>query len=369
MADDRITKLAKVLTRYSLRVKRDDWVVVRGAALADELMRALMAEILDAGGNPTLDVSIPGASSLLLSRGSDRQIGFISPSEDAFYKKADKSVTILGGWNSRELAGIDPKRSGVQRKARSRLLRTMLGRMANGSHHWVGTLFPTPSGAQDADMSLADYEDFVYRAGKLYAKDPVAEWKKLSAVQARIVRFLNRIKEIRIVGKDTDLTLSTAGRKWINCDGRVNFPDGEVFTGPVENSAEGRIRYTFPATYEGREVEDVCLTFRKGRVVEMSAAKGADLLRRMLDVDPGARRLGELAFGTNYGITKFTKNTLFDEKIGGTMHLAIGASLPETGGKNRSAVHWDMVCDTRKGFTVFGDGKAIHRNGKFLFRS
>ena len=367
MADIRIEKLAKVLTHYSLRVKKGDWVHLMGPYLAEDLMRALMKEILAAGGNPTLGVEISGMKQLLLAHGNAEQIAFSSPREEVFFKKADKSISIMGGWNSRELAGIDPRKSALHRKSRGKLIQTLMRRMGDGSHHWVGTLSPTASGAQDADMSIADYEDFVYAAGKLDKRDPVAEWKKLSKVQAKIVKSLSRIKKIRIVGKDTDLSLEVGGRKWVNCDGQVNFPDGEIYTGPVENSAEGKIRYTFPAVYDGYEVEDVRLTFRKGRVVDIQAGKGLELLERTLAVDAGARRLGELAFGTNYEIKQFTKNTLFDEKIGGTMHLAVGNSIPESLGKNKSAIHWDMVCDTRKGFVIYGDGKPIHRNGKFLF--
>jgi aminopeptidase len=176
---------------------------------------------------------------------------------------------------------------------------------------------------------------------------------------------VGKLKTIRIVGLDTDLSFNVAGRKWINCDGHENFPDGEIFTGPIENSAEGKIRYTFPAVYGGKEVQDVRLTFKKGKVVEARAEKGEKFLHAMLDSDAGARYVGELAFGMNYGIRNFTKNTLFDEKIGGTLHIAVGASLPESGGKNKSSLHWDMVCDTRKGFVVYGDGKPVMKDGKW----
>jgi len=190
----------------------------------------------------------------------------------------------------------------------------------------------------------------------------------VSERQALLAKFLGKLKKIRIAGPDTDITFGVAGRTWVSCDGKVNFPDGEIFTGPVETATEGHIRYTFPAIYGGREVVDVRLEFKKGAVVTASATKGEDLLRAMLKTDPGAKRVGELSFGTNYSITGFTRNTLFDEKIGGTMHVAIGQALPESRGKNRSAVHWDMVCDTRKGFTVYGDGRPIQRNGQFLMK-
>ncbi|HDR00394.1 MAG TPA: aminopeptidase [candidate division WOR-3 bacterium] len=307
-----------------------------------------------------------GAAGIALRHASEAQLRFISPATRLEFERADCLLSFWGGWNTREMSGVNPKRMALVQVSRKPLFDTMLKRIASGSLRWCGTQYPTHAAAQDAEMSLEDYEDFVFRAGLLHKKDPVAEWHKVSARQARTAKFLGTLKTIRIEGPDTDITFNVAGRKWINCDGHENFPDGEIFTGPVENSAEGRIRYSFPAVHAGREVTGIRLTFRKGLVVEAKADKNEAYLHAMLDTDKGARRVGELAFGTNYGITRFTRNTLFDEKIGGTMHIAVGASLPESGGRNKSALHWDMVCDTRKGFTVYGDGRPIHRNGRFL---
>jgi aminopeptidase len=364
--DPRIDKLASILVRYSLLVKKGEWIVVRGPYLAEDLLRAVFREVLAAGGHPTLNVEIPGQKQILLSHASENQIKFLSPVDNLEHQRADKLLYIWASWNSKELTEIDRQKMVILKSSRSKLMNTVLNRMTKGGFGWCATLFPTQSAAQDAEMGLDDFEDFVFSAGKLNARDPVEEWRKMSARQANLVKILGRLETVRIVGEGTDLTLGVAGRTWVNCDGRINFPDGEVFTGPVENSAEGQIRYSFPAVFDGREVENVRLTFKRGKVVDASAGKGEDLLHAMLDTDPGARRIGELAFGTNYSIKRFTKNTLFDEKIGGTMHIAIGASLPFSGGRNKSALHWDMVCDTRKGFTVYGDGKPIHRNGKFL---
>ncbi len=216
-------------------------------------------------------------------------------------------------------------------------------------------------------MSLAEYEDFVFRAGLLHKPDPVAEWKKIGRAQQRLCDFLDKARQIRFkTPRGTDIRLGIKGRRWINCDGHENFPDGEVFTGPIEDATEGVVAFSFPAVHGGREVTDVRLVFKAGKVVDASAAKGEDFLVKMLDSDPGARVLGELAFGCNYSIRGYTKNTLFDEKIGGTFHLAVGAAYPESGGKNKSGVHWDMVCDLRKGGVVEVDGKVISRSGKFL---
>ena len=364
MADSRVEKLAKVLVQHSLHIKKGDWVRVEGAAVAEDLIRAAYVEILKAGGNPMARVSLPGFGYEFYKHASKEQLTFIPPTADLETDRLDASLSIWGGWNSKELTGVDPKKLATSQASRRKMFDRYLKRIGSGSLKWCGTLFPNNSSAQDAEMSLSEYEDFVYRAGRLDEKDPVAEWKKVSSEQAKYVRFLNTLKTIRIAGPDTDLSFNVAGRKWINCDGHENFPDGEVFTGPVENSAEGHIRYTFPAIHGGREVENVRLAFKQGKVVEAKADKGEEYLNAMLDSDPGARFVGELAFGTNYSIKRFTKNTLFDEKIGGTMHIAVGASLPESGGRNKSSLHWDMVCDTRKGFTVYGNGKPIMKDGK-----
>jgi aminopeptidase len=363
--DPRTTQLAKVLVHYSLAVKKDDWVLISGAYLAEDLIRAATVEVLAAGGHPSLNVSIPDFGSLFMRNASEEQLAFVSPGDLLLYRKADKYLFIMGGWNSRAMTAVDPARTMIANRARRQLFETLMKREAAGAARWVGTQFPTQSSAQDAEMSLPEYQDFVYGAGMVHKKDPVAEWRKLSERQAGICRFLGKLETLRIVGADTDIRFNVAGRTWINCDGHVNFPDGEVFTGPVEDSVEGHIRFTFPAVFSSRAVENVRLTFKHGKVVDAAADKGEEFLLKTLETDAGARRVGELAFGTNAGIQRFTRNTLFDEKIGGTMHMALGASLPESGGKNRSAIHWDMVCDTRRGFTVYGDGKVIQKNGRF----
>ncbi len=366
MPDPRVQKLARVLVHYSLGVKEGEWVRVNGSYLAEELILAAHDEILAAGAHPSVNTGLPEMQYRMLRNASDDQLKFLDPAEKLIFEKADKHLFVMGGWNTKELTRIDPVRMVLVQNARRPLMKTLMKRTASGEASWCGTAFPTQSAAQDAEMSLPEYRDFVFSAGLVDSRDPVAEWKKLSARQAKIAAALGRISNVRIVGDETDLTLSVKGRTWVNCDGRLNFPDGEVFTSPVENSAEGTIRYAFPAVYRGREVTNVRLVFRKGRAVEARADKGEDFLNAMLDSDAGARRIGELAFGTNPAITTFTRSILFDEKIGGTVHIALGDSLPGTGGKNRSSLHWDMICDTRRGFVIYGDGKPIHRNGRFL---
>lgn len=366
MTDPRIAQLAKVLIHYSLEVKPGDWMQITGTYLSEELMRAAYIEALKVGAHPIVDVSLPGLNRLMYEHASPEQLAWIAPSAILKSKKMDKYLFILGGWNSKEMTSVPPEKVAIVQKAQRPLFQRMMKRTAAGEVRWVGTQYPTDSAAQDAEMSSAEYAEFVLTAGKLDKRDPIAEWRKVSVRQQKLVKALKRIKVIRIVGRGTDISFRVAGRTWVNCDGKVNFPDGEIFTGPIEDSAEGQISFAFPAFYAGREVEDVRLTFKGGKVVDAQAGKGAAFLYAMLDSDPGARRVGELAFGTNYAIKRFTKNTLFDEKIGGTVHVALGASIPESGGRNKSGIHWDMVCDTRKGFTIYGDDRPIHKNGKFL---
>jgi aminopeptidase len=281
-------------------------------------------------------------------------------------EKIDAMLTVLGTHTTRNLSNVDPERIAIQKRAGLPLMQRLLERISKHELRWCGTQFPTQASAQDADMSLSEYEEFLFAACATDKDDPVAYWGKMHKQQEKIIKFLSSCKSLRVKNADTDIEFSVKGRKWINCAGRENFPDGEVFTAPVENSVNGHIRFTYPAVYQNREVEDVHLTFENGQVVKVEAGKGIDFLKKMIETDDGASFVGEFAFGTNKGITQFTKNTLFDEKIGGTVHLALGASLPESGGKNLSALHWDMVCDMRDSGEVSADGEIFYRNGEFL---
>jgi aminopeptidase len=251
-------------------------------------------------------------------------------------------------------------------RARSDLMKTMMKRDAAGEYRWVIAPYPTPSMAQDAEMSLSDYEDFVYRACMPDLNDPVGYWNKVSNEQECIVNWLKGKEKVHVTGKETDLHLSIAGRKFISCAGERNVPDGEVFTGPVENSANGHVYFSYPAIEAGHEVTGVRLWFKEGKVVKATAEKNEEYLLKTLDTDAGARFLGEFAIGTNEGIQKFTREILFDEKIGGSFHMALGAGYPETGSTNESAIHWDMVCDLRNGGEIRVDSQLLYRSGKFV---
>ncbi|HEX8913847.1 MAG TPA: aminopeptidase [Humisphaera sp.] len=372
MRDPRLEKLADVIVNYSAGVKPGQLVRITGGPIAGPLVTELFRKVVAAGGHPMVRMDVEEHAEILLKHGSDDQLQYVNPVSQYEVEKIDVSIGIWADENTKALTNVDPKRMGLRQAARKPIFGVFMKRAADGSLHWCGTQFPTQASAQDAEMSLAEYEDFVFNAGLLDRPDPVAAWRQVSERQQRLTDLLNDRStngrgDYRVVAANgTDLRMSVAGRKWINCDGHENFPDGEVFTGPVLDSVNGVVQFSFPAVHHGREVENARLTFRDGKVVDATATKGQDFLISMLDMDPGARFLGECAIGTNYSITRYTKNTLFDEKIGGTVHFAVGAGYPETGNTNVSGLHWDMVVDLRQGGHIEIDGERISENGRFL---
>lgn len=366
MSDPRVAKLARLLVRYSVPLKAGDLFRIVANAVAAPLVREVYRETLLAGAHPLLRLSLDGLDRLLYKYGSEEQLRHISGLARQEIEDIDATLFIMGSENTKNLSGADPAKVALRRQANHELSARFYARAAADEVQWGVTLFPTPAAAQDAEMALEDFEDFVYGACKLHHDDPIAAWQSVRDEQQRIANLLGSKRVFRLVGPDTDLTYNTAGRSWINAAGEKNLPDGEIFTSPDETSTAGTVRFSFPAVYMGREVQDVRLVFEGGRVVQASASKGEDLLHALLDMDEGARRLGEAAFGTNYDIQRFSRNTLFDEKIGGTIHLALGSAFEEIGGRNSSALHWDMVSDMRQGGQVYADGELIYQDGKFV---
>lgn len=366
LRDPRIQRLAETLIHYSLKIKEGDLVLIQGSDLAAPLIREAYRESLRAGAHPDVMISIPGLREIYMNEASEKQLGHISPIGRLVNERYDAVLSIGGGYNTRSMGNVDPKRQAARSKATAEINKLFMERAAKGELRWCLTQYPTHSDAQEAGISLEDYAEFVFRACRVTEDDPVAAWQRVREEQERLIAAISAVDTLRIVGEGTDLTLRVGGRKWISADGEHNFPDGEIFTGPMEDSAQGHIRFSFPAIYAGKEVEDIRLTFENGRVVEARAARGEELLKSLLAVDEGASRLGEIGIGTNFGIDRFTRNMLFDEKMGGTIHLAVGAGYPETGSSNISGIHWDMLCDLRKGGEIYGDGKLIYREGKFL---
>jgi aminopeptidase len=366
MRDLRIERLADILVEYSLGIKEDDKVAINGAYVAEPLMLALYKRCLKQGAHPMLRPTLPHAEPIRYRESSDKQLEFIWPTDRWLTENLDVSISIISDLNTRQLTHADPARQVVARKARKELMDIYLKRSAEGDFRWNVTLFPTEGLAQEAQMSLEEYEEFFFAACLVGTDDPVAEWRAVAERHARLIEWMDGRNEVHVEGEGTDLILEVGGRTFIAADGNYNFPDGEVFTGPIEDKTRGRVSFTYPGIYGGQSVEGIRLDFEGGRVVDARADKNEEFLIKTLDTDPGARVLGELGIGTNYGIDAFTGEILLDEKIGGTVHLAVGASYPETGGVNESAVHWDMVCDLRKGGRITVDGDALMEDGKLL---
>jgi len=364
--DPRIRKHAELLTKYSLALKPGETVLIRGGIEAVPLVRASYRSALELGAHPKVLISDDELSEIRLNVATDEQLEYIHAMDRTAMETVDAVLGISGTLNTRTLAGVAPERIKIATRGTSELTGIFNRRVAEGKLKWSGTMHPTPGQAQDAGMSTADYTEFVYAACRLDEEDPVAAWKAVEKDQARICEALEKKKQLRFESEGTDLTLSTQGRNWVNCCGTHNMPDGEVFTGPIEDSVNGQISFSFPGIRAGKEIEGIRLKFKDGEVTDATAEKGEELLHQLLDTDPGAKRVGEIAVGTNSGIQRFTKHMLFDEKIGGTVHLALGRSIPESGGQNESAIHWDMLCDMRRGGRIHADGELVYENGAFL---
>jgi aminopeptidase len=365
MPDPRLQKLAKLLVNYSVEIQPGDWVIVRGDVVAEPLIAEIVGEVAHAGGHPTVLLSSDAITEAFMREAVPSVLDWVSPTDRLLYDEADAIISARAVSNTRNLSGIDPEKERIATLSRGVLTETHLRRSADGSLRWVGTQYPCPAYAQEADMSLRDYEDFVYSATFVDQENPLAEWQKVHVEQQRIIDWLKGKKIVTVKSPNADLVLSIEERTFINSDGKRNMPSGEVFTGPVEDSANGWVKFTYPAIRGGREVEGVRLEFQNGKVVKATAEKNETYLISQLDADAGARYLGEFAIGTNYGIQRFTKSILFDEKIGGSFHMAVGAGYPETGSINKSSVHWDFICDVREDSEIRVDGELLYKDGAF----
>ncbi|MFP3854113.1 MAG: aminopeptidase [Anaerolineales bacterium] len=372
MTDERVERLADILVSYSMEVQPGHYVALYGSHEADELLRALYRKVLQAGAYPYVfsgyDVyfSYGGYDDIFFREASEEQLQHVFRTDRMVLEEFDAMLSIRSQSNTRTLSGVDPARISVRSRAYSDLRKTYFDRGASGDLKWTVTMYPTNAYAQDAEMSRDEFADFVFGACYADRDDPVAVWRGIHERQQVLVDWLDKKKEIKVKGSNIDLSLSIDGRKFINSDGTANMPSGEIFTGPVEDSVEGWVRFSYPAVTRGVEVNGVELRFEKGKVVEAKAEKNEAFLKEMLAVDEGASYLGEWAIGTNDRIDRFIKNILFDEKIGGTIHMAIGAGYPETGSVNDSAIHWDMICDMGDDGQIYVDDELFYRGGKFL---
>lgn len=368
MSDARLVKMAKVLVDYSIDVKPGERIFIESTTAAEPIVREVFKRILEKGGHPLPVLAMPDQEEIYLTTSGPEQLDFVPVFHQLAAEEFDARIRIYCEMNTRALSGIDPARQMRCQKALAPIQRAVMDRAARGEMRWISTQFPTQAYAMEAEMGWQEYQDFSFRACHVDddTDDPVAFWQGVKAAQEGHIRRVSGKKQVTVKGPNADLQLSIEGRTFLNSCGIHNLPDGEIYTGPVENSAQGWVRFTYPAMYGGRAVEGIELHFEQGKVVKAASRTNQDFLLSMLDTDAGARYIGEFAIGTNFEINRFTHNILYDEKIGGSFHLALGASYPETGGLNRSAIHWDMICDLRTDSEIRVDGDLFYKNGEFV---
>ena len=372
MADIRVQKFAKILVEHSARIVPGDRVLLEGTTAAEPLLRELYMQILEKGAHPHLLIALPGTmpiiqEDLYIAHAKDSQLDFVPTFYKLAYDQFESRIRISSATNTRGLTNVDPLRVQRRSKALNIITETQFRRGGAGQFKWVTTLYPTEAYAQDANMSLKEYEDFVFGAVHTNEDNPITFWENIESKQQAAVDFMKSKNQVVLRGPNVDLSLSVKGRTFMNSFGTYNMPDGEVYTGPVEESVNGWVKFTYPAIYQGVAVEGAELTFSNGRVEQVKAEKNLDYLIKMIESDAGSRYLGEFAIGTNFDINRFTGNILFDEKIGGSFHMALGAGYPETGSKNKSAIHWDMICDMRKDSEILVDSQLFYKDGQFVF--
>ena len=360
-------KYAEVLVDYSVNVQPGELTIIRTDSYQSQpLIKAIYKRVLEKGAYPVVRMGVEGLNEVYIKNASDEQLSYIDPMTEVEYDQAKNFISIGAPFNVKNMARSDSKKLAKRSAATRRLSEKLLKRSAEGDLNWVIADFPTNALAQEANMSLDEYTEFLIKACYLHLDNPIEKWKEINAFQQKIADFLNTKSKIRLVGEQTDITFNVAGRTWKSCAGECNFPDGEVYTSPVEDSANGQIYFDFPQIYRGNEAQKVLLTLKDGKVIEAKAEKGEQFLNDMLNMDEGARFVGEIAIGTNDMVQDVTGNILFDEKIGGSIHMAVGASYPDTGGKNVSGLHWDLIKNMKNGGQIYADDELIYENGKFL---
>ncbi|MFX0040944.1 MAG: aminopeptidase [Promethearchaeota archaeon] len=371
MINPNYEKLAKIVVEYSLEIKKGHTVFVSGPSFAKDLFQALNIEIINAGAHCIINPGIEGIRESFFKFASDEQLKYVSKVEESVFKDFDRLIEIRADYNPRKFSTIDPKKLSIfmGTPKRKELREIQEQRTSTGELKWIVIPYPCNAYAQEANMDLFSYAEFINKSLFLDKENPIEEWRNIQKEQDLIIDYLNKVKKVQVLGEETDLKLSVEGRKWINCCGKTNLPDGEVYTSPVEDSVNGNIRFTYPGIYMGKEIENIYLEFKDGEVIKATAAKGEDILQEILNVE-NAKRIGEFAIGMNYGITKFSKNILFDEKLGGTLHCALGQGFEESGSKNFSSVHWDILKDMKvPGSKIIADGMVIYEEGKWKLKN
>jgi aminopeptidase len=366
MYEDLASKLARVVTEYSAPVQPGNLVMIQGSHVAVPLLQALNEAVLRRGGHPYVVGGVPGLSDLFFELADEHQLTYVNPIVRKAYETADVIFSIFASTNTKGTSTVDPERLAQSQKAGRPVFETFMTRLGKGELQWCGLPWPTQADAQEAEMGLLAYTKFIYEACAFHLDDPIAHWEGVRDKQTRLVDYLSDKEEAVVKGPGIDMRFNFKERVWISCHGEKNFPDGEIFTGPIEDSVNGTVEFNLRTVYGGREVSGVRLEYKDGKIIDASATKNEEFLLSQLDIDEGARRMGEFAIGTNWDIQRVTGSTLFDEKIGGTIHMAVGFSIPDSKGTNVSSVHWDMVHDMKDGGEITIDGKPFYRAGKFL---
>ncbi|MFX1374375.1 MAG: aminopeptidase [Promethearchaeota archaeon] len=360
-------KLANLAINYAVNVKKGDRVFITGPTLTEELFRAMCIEVIKAGGHTLLFPRIEGISEIRFKYSTEEQLLYVDPLFKKMMQEFDVYIEIAGDYNTRKFSMIDSKLIAKSQgsPANREIWEIMMSRIGKKELRYLALPFPCNSLAQEANMDLLSYYEFIEKALYLDKEDPVNSWLDMEKEQDIICNYMQKTEKIQVIGEDTDLTMSVRDRDWINECGHMNLPDGEVLSAPIEDSVNGYIRFTYPGIYQGKEIQNIYLEFKDGKVINATADKGEDLLNEILKIE-NADVIGEFAIGTNYGVTQFTKNMLFDEKMGGTIHCALGAGIEEAGSKNKSAVHWDILKDMKvPGSKILADEKVIYKEGEW----
>ncbi len=356
---------ANLLVNYCLDLVKGDKLLIRTTTLAEPLVKEVYRLALRKGAHVVVDLSFQEANRIFFEESDDEQLSWISPMLETAMQNFSAYLAIKAPFNLRDDQSVDPEKRKIRSKALTDLNQTYFRRTADRSLKRSLCQYPTNAAAQQAGMSLEEYKRFVYNACRLYDDDPIASWVAVRNEQSRIVDFLNKVSEVRYLNHRTDIRFSVKGRTWINSDGQTNMPSGEVYSSAVEDSVEGTVHFDFPSIYMGHTIQGITLEVKNGEVKKWNAITGQEFLDQLFAI-PGAKRFGEVAIGTNYNISIPTGNILFDEKIGGTIHMAVGQSYFQTGGKNESPIHWDMIADMSDGGKIFADDELIYESGKFL---
>lgn len=368
MTDIRAQKFAQIIVDYSTRVQPGERVAITGTTEALPVVRELYRTVLQRGAYPHLLIDLDDWEEILFANASDETLSFTPLFHKMAFEEFDVLIKLRSEANTRALTSVDPARQNRYQRVLGGLIKSQFERGASGKLRWMSTQAPTHAYAMEAEMGFEEYQDYFYRG--CYADpqtaDPVAKWREVQASQQRYIDIIQGHDQVHLCGPNVDLKLSIQGRKWNNACGEHNLPDGEIYTGPVEDSVNGWVRFSYPAVYLGQVVSGVKFTFENGKVVNATAEHNQDYMLSVLNTDAGARYVGEFAIGLNYQMNRSTKSILLDEKIGGSFHMAVGAGYPETGSVNKSAVHWDMICDMKHDAEIVADGEVIYRNGEFV---